>query len=89
MSLRYALLGAAHGPMFPIVKIGARISESVKWSSGIKSDSGKRSCQGDGILLLCSRIDSLFLMNYGVKSCCIGVISGTRVLICVLSLCTI
>ena len=75
--------------MFPLVKLGARISESVKWSSGIKSDSGKRSYQGDGILALSTRIDSLFLMNYAVKSCCIGLISGTRVLICVLSLCVI
>ena len=75
--------------MFPLVKLGARISESLKWSSGIKSDSGKRSYQGDGILALSTRIDSLFLMNYGVKSCCISVITGTRVLICVLSLCVI
>ena len=75
--------------MFPLVKLGTRISESVKWSSGIKSDSDKRSYQGDGILALSTRMDSLFLMNYAVKSCCIGVVSGTRVLICVLSLCVI
>ena len=75
------------GPMFPLVKLGARISESVKWSRGIKSDSGRRSYQGDGIPPLSTRIDSLFLKNYGVKSCCISVISGTIVFICVLSLC--
>ena len=75
--------------MFPPVKVGAQISESVMWSSGIKSDSGKRSCQGDGIIALSTRIDSLFLTNYAVKSCCIGLICGTRVLICVLSLCVI
>ena len=77
------------GPMFPLVKLVSRIGESVKWSGGIKSDSGKRSYQGDGILALSTRIDSLFLMIYALKSCCMGVISGTRVLIYVLSLCMI
>ena len=74
------------GPMFPPVKVGAQISESVMWSSGIKSDSGKRSCQGEGIIALSTRIDSLFLMNYAVTCYCIGVISGTRVLsLCMIS----
>ena len=65
--MRYQVLPI--GPMFPLVKFVARICESVKWTGGIKSDSGKRSYQGDGILALSTRIDALFLMNYAVKSC--------------------